>query len=97
MAKAIREFLAASGVPVNGDLKATPGRVALAWEEDFLDGYRADPKKILSEVIPARSRELVVAKGIDFTPCAPTTSSPIAGWPMWPTCPRGRSWASGPW
>ena len=50
MRKAIREFLRGAGIEIEGtDLEKTPRRVARAWTESFLDGYRADPAVLFAE------------------------------------------------
>ena len=79
MAAAVGDFLRAAGVPPGGDLRATPARVAQAWDEDFLDGYRADPRRILRGLHASGSRELVVAKGIDFHSMCPHHLLPYRG------------------
>jgi GTP cyclohydrolase I len=79
MARAVRDFLGAAGLPRTGELAATPRRVAEAWSEEFLDGYQADPERILAEVHPTRSRELVVAKGLDFHSMCPHHLLPYRG------------------
>ena len=80
MAAAIRKFLAAAGVDVGDpELKETPARVAEAWIEDYLDGYRVDPRELLREVHPARNRELVIVKSIDFHSMCPHHLVPYRG------------------
>lgn len=51
MARAVRAFLRAAGHDVSkrSDLTRTPERVADAWCESFLDGYRFDPRELLAE------------------------------------------------
>lgn len=80
MVAAIRAFLGAAGLDTqDGDLADTPARVAAAWFEDYLDGYRADPKEILSEIHPAKSKGLVVVKRIDFHSMCPHHLVPYRG------------------
>ena len=60
-------------------VEETAGRVTQAWLEDFLDGYRADPAKILADLHPTSSRELVIATGIDFHSMCPHHLLPYRG------------------
>ena len=47
--KAIRDLLRGAGVEIDGtDLEKTPARVAKAWTESFLDGYRSDPAALFA-------------------------------------------------
>ncbi|MBI3448354.1 MAG: GTP cyclohydrolase I [Acidobacteria bacterium] len=67
MARGIREFLrAAIGRALEGELTRTPGRVARAWNDDLLAGYREDPAAILTPLRSERSRDLVALRGIEF-------------------------------
>lgn len=80
MVAAVRAFLGAAGVDTaSPDLADTPARVAAAWFEDYLDGYRADAGDILSEVFPAKSKGLVVVKSIDFHSMCPHHLVPYRG------------------
>lgn len=80
MVAAIRSFLGAAGLDTSDpDLSETPARVAAAWFEDYVDGYRADPREILSEVHPARSKGLVIVKRIDFHSMCPHHLVPYRG------------------
>ncbi len=80
MSAAIRLFLGAAGLDTNDpDLADTPARVAEAWMEEYLDGYAADPAEILSEVHPAKSRDLIVVKSIDFHSMCPHHLVPYRG------------------
>ena len=80
MVAAIRSFLGAAGVDTNApDLAETPARVAAAWFEDYLDGYRADAREILAEIHPAKSKGLVVVKRIDFHSMCPHHLVPYRG------------------
>jgi len=63
----IRDFLSSAlGRALRGDLKRTPGRVARAWRDDLLAGYREDPARILVPLRAERSRDLVALREIDF-------------------------------
>lgn len=80
MVTAIRAFLGAAGLDTqDADLAETPARVAAAWFEDYLDGYRADPREILAEIHPAKSKGLVVVKRIDFHSMCPHHLVPYRG------------------
>ena len=61
------------------DLAGTPDRVAEAWLEDLLDGYRQDPAAILAEAMPARGKDLVAVTGIDFHSMCPHHLLPSRG------------------
>ena len=80
MVKAIRAFLGAAGLDTKSpDIEETPARVAAAWFEDYLDGYRADAREILAEIHPAKSKGLVVVKRIDFHSMCPHHLVPYRG------------------
>ncbi len=58
MQKAVQHFLEAINKRFPGDdLKRTPARVAKAWHEELLDGYRCDPATILSPLCKSRKRK----------------------------------------
>jgi GTP cyclohydrolase I len=86
MGKAIHDFLFAAGIDV-GDphLVGTPGRVAKAWSEEFLDGYETDAETILRdsfENLPAGDEdasEIVLAKDIAFHGLCPHHLLPFQG------------------
>ncbi len=61
------------------DLAGTPRRVAEAWLHDLLDGYRADPARILGESMEATGRDLVAVTGIDFHSMCPHHLLPSRG------------------
>jgi len=79
MVGAVREFLAAAGLPLEGELARTPERVAQAWREDFLDGYRASPEAALGPLHRAPGSDLVCATGIDFHSSCPHHLLPYRG------------------
>jgi GTP cyclohydrolase I len=83
LAAAVEAFLDALGLPPEvrraDDLAATPRRVAEAWTEDLLDGYRHDPRAILAEAMPATGRDLVAVTGIDFHSMCPHHLLPSRG------------------
>ena len=85
MAAAVRGFLGALPLPAaersrrDLDLAGTPARVAEAWLEDLLDGYREDPAAILAGAMPAGGRDLVAVTDIDFHSVCPHHLLPSRG------------------
>jgi GTP cyclohydrolase I len=79
----VEAFLDALGLPEairrGEDLADTPRRVAEAWAEDLVDGYRQDPRDILAEGVPAASRGLVAVTGIDYHSMCPHHLLPSRG------------------
>jgi len=61
------------------DLAGTPARVAEAWLDDLLAGYRQDPSSILADAMPARGHDLVAVTGIDFHSMCPHHLLPSRG------------------
>jgi GTP cyclohydrolase I len=49
------------------EMLSTPRRVADAWSDEILSGYRSDPARILARTIPARDHDMVVVRDIPFT------------------------------
>lgn len=80
-ARAIESFLAALGHPVDTDpeLAETPARVAEAFHNDLLSGYREDPKAILSEHCASDAKGLVILTGIHTTAVCPHHLLPATG------------------
>jgi GTP cyclohydrolase I len=82
-AAAIEQFLDAlalpSGVRAGADLAGTGRRVADAWLEDLLDGYRREPAEVLAGAIPSRSRDLVAVTGVDYHSVCPHHLLPSRG------------------
>ncbi|WP_243336530.1 GTP cyclohydrolase I [Anaeromyxobacter soli] len=82
-AEAVERFLDALGLPAetraSEDLQGTPRRVAQAWLEDLVDGYRRDPAELLAEAIPSSSRDLVAVTGIAFHSVCPHHLLPSRG------------------
>jgi GTP cyclohydrolase I len=80
---AVARFLDALGLPPSvrqdPDLEQTPRRVAEAWIEDLLDGYRVAPAEVLAEAIETPSRDLVAVTGIDFHSVCPHHLLPSRG------------------
>jgi GTP cyclohydrolase I len=86
MSGAIRTFLETAGVDVNQpQLVDTPERVAQSWRDEFLDGYDADPARILRDSFEAdgsrlkRSSGLVLVKDIPFHGLCPHHLLPLQG------------------
>lgn len=83
LARATEAFLDALELPPEvrrgADLRGTPGRVAEAWREDLLDGYRQDPAEILRGGMPAPGHGLVAVTGIDFHSVCPHHLLPSRG------------------
>jgi GTP cyclohydrolase I len=94
LARAVEAFLAALELPAevraSADLVGTPARVAEAWREDLLDGYRHRPAVILGEAMPSRTRELVTVTGIDFHSICPHHLLPSRGLAHVAYLPGGR-------
>lgn len=74
-------FLRAARVPLDDpELVGTPRRAALAWAEEFVDGYRHTPAEALGEPSPAaRGGGVVVVTGLDFTGVCPHHLLPYRG------------------
>jgi GTP cyclohydrolase IA len=81
MARALEQFLFACGAQLDAETRATPGRVAKAWAEDFVDGYARDPVEVLrSSLVPApRPGELVIASQLEFHSMCPHHLLPYRG------------------
>jgi GTP cyclohydrolase IA len=80
-ARAVRELLDALGTPVESDpeLASTPERVARAWAEELLAGYRMDPSAILADSTASTSSGLVIVRSIQITTMCPHHLLPSAG------------------
>jgi GTP cyclohydrolase I len=79
-ARALREFLDAVGAPRGEpELRETPERVAQAFVEEFLAGYRVDPAALLSEALPSAESGLVAVRGITFASMCPHHLMPSQG------------------
>jgi GTP cyclohydrolase I len=84
MREAIRSFLEAAGLDVEGtELAQTPDNVARAWSESYLDGYQADPSIILKDAYETApvggSSEMVLLKGVHFQGMCPHHLLPFHG------------------
>jgi GTP cyclohydrolase I len=82
-AAAVERFLDALGLPPDAraspDLRGTGRRVADAWADELLDGYRRDPAAILREATPSPAGDLVAVTGIDFHSMCPHHLLPSRG------------------
>lgn len=82
-AEAVARFLDALDLPPEvraaPDLAETPRRVAEAWAEELLDGYRRDPAEVLAGAIPGAGRDLVAVTGIDYHSVCPHHLLPSRG------------------
>jgi GTP cyclohydrolase I len=83
LAAAVEQFLDALELPADvragADLADTPRRVAEAWREELLDGYRLDPASVLDDSMPASGRDLVALTGIDYHSMCPHHLLPSRG------------------
>jgi GTP cyclohydrolase I len=80
---AVSRFLDALELPPevrsSAELEGTPARVADAWSEELLDGYAAEPARLLAESSPTTSRELVAVTGIEYHSVCPHHLLPSRG------------------
>ena len=92
-AAAVARFLA-EVVPAKelrkADVKGTPRRVAEAFRDDLLDGYRRDPAEILGQAMEVPGRDLVALAGIDFHAVCPHHLLPYRGRACVAYVPGGR-------
>jgi GTP cyclohydrolase I len=81
--RAVAAFLDGLALPARvrrgAGLAGTPARVAEAWRDDLLDGYRSDPAAILRQAMPSRGRALVAVTGLDFHSVCPHHLLPSRG------------------
>ncbi len=79
-ARAIHDFLAALGVPGDDpELASTGDRVARAFAEDLLAGYRANPRTILADRTASRSRGMVIVTQLPLVTMCPHHLLPAVG------------------
>jgi GTP cyclohydrolase I len=74
----------------DADVDGTPRRVAEAFRDDLLDGYRMDPARILGEAMEVPGRDLVALAGIDFHSVCPHHLLPYRGRACVAYVPGGR-------
>jgi GTP cyclohydrolase I len=83
MAEAVGAFLRAAGLDLaEANLEGTPERVARAWAEEFLEGYRRSPAQALAQRFPVSGRggrALVVVTGLHFRSMCPHHLLPYSG------------------
>jgi len=83
MASAVRDFLRAAGLDLQEpNLQGTPERVAEAWAQEFLEGYRRTAAAALTQRFPVSGgggRELVVVTGLHFRSMCPHHLLPYSG------------------
>lgn len=80
-ARAVEEMLEALGAPVGEDpeLVGTGRRVAEAFAEDLLAGYRMDPAEILSAATATEAPGLVILRDLPITTTCPHHLMPAGG------------------
>ncbi|QQR90422.1 MAG: GTP cyclohydrolase I [Myxococcales bacterium] len=91
-ANSIRSFLQQIGAPVGEDpeLAETGARVAQAFYEELLSGYRQDPTAILRDATASNSDALVVLKNVRIFPICPHHLLPNPGFAHIAYKPAGR-------
>ena len=72
------------------DVKGTGRRVAEAFRDDLLDGYRQEPAQILAHAMEVPGRDLVALAGIDFHAVCPHHLLPYRGRACVAYVPGGR-------
>ncbi len=80
-ARHIEGFLRAIGAPVDSDpeLSGTGSRVADAYIDELLSGYRADPAQILAQGTDSTAKGLVVLVDVPATTMCPHHLLPATG------------------
>jgi GTP cyclohydrolase IA len=78
---AVQQLLLAMGLdPSEKDLQETPRRVAKLWSDEFLSGYRMDPRSILSSpVLGENSPDAVFLTDLSFHSLCPHHLLPYRG------------------
>jgi GTP cyclohydrolase I len=89
MAAAIGDFLRAAGLPLSGDLGATPRRVASLWADELLDGYAIDPRAVLGSLHPSPNAGAICVTGVEFQSACPHHLLPYRGLCHLGYLPRG--------
>jgi GTP cyclohydrolase I len=92
-AAAVEQFLDSlvpEGALRSADVKGTPRRVAEAFRDELLDGYRCDPAAILRRAIRNDGHDLVAVTGIDFHAVCPHHLLPYRGTACIAYVPGGR-------
>lgn len=90
-ARAMRDFISALGLPEEQpELEGTPERVARAYIDELLDGYRLDPAQLLTEALPSSGHDLVAVRGLHFASVCPHHLLPSVGVAAVAYLPGGR-------
>lgn len=81
MERAIADFLRAARIPTGDpELEQTPARVAAAWADEFVDGYRVSVKDALGGLSAApKNGGLVLVTHVEFTGVCPHHLLPYPG------------------
>src|SRR5579884_982890 len=81
MEAALREFLDASGLPLDQpDFATTPERVTRTWLSEFLDGYQKNPADILGQPVEGEADpDVVIVGGLRFHAMCPHHLLPYRG------------------
>jgi GTP cyclohydrolase I len=83
MQRAVADFLHAAGADrTDPNLRETPARVAAAWLDEFLDGYRTTPEEALGEQYPAPGSDdasMVVVTELQYRSVCPHHLLPYGG------------------
>jgi GTP cyclohydrolase I len=83
MERAVADFLRAAGLDLGDpNMRETPARVASAWLDEFLDGYRTTPEEILRERYPVERSDdsaMVVITHLEYRSVCPHHLLPYRG------------------
>jgi GTP cyclohydrolase I len=77
----VRALLDALGLDVrdNSELRGTPERVAAAFCDEFLAGYRVDPAHVLRDTLASEARDLVTVTHLRYESMCPHHLMPAWG------------------
>ncbi len=89
IARFLREVVPAEALR-SADVVGTPRRVAEAFRDDLLDGYRMDPAAVLGDAMEVAGQDLVALAGIDFHAVCPHHLLPYRGRACVAYVPGGR-------
>lgn len=72
-ARAVRDLLLGLGVDPDADpeLRGTPERVARAWRDELLAGYRVDPAAVLADALATEERGMVLVTRVTYASVCP--------------------------
>jgi len=79
MAQAVHAFLEAIGKADSPGVGRTPERVAQAWYEDLVSGYRIDPDEILTWTPVATGGGVVIVRDVSFASICAHHLLPFSG------------------